>query len=268
MVKIGFYTLHVPGHQTWSVPRDISVRVPRCDDVAADRLHLLAYISWNERYLRHVPARYRAFFKFVLPHLHTRTTDVHTALSLSFLPRLTKSYGRPLDERLLYLALIVHDCGWSKVSRREIADSLDYTGIAFTPNAAVAKFKHTIYGSALAFELLGEFPFDPPLTFDERRLISDIVRFHEHPERYYHESGTPAELILACEADRLWPFTHENFWLDTIRKGVEPRQYIKNAAAAVDEMLLTDAGKKIARRLITERREEVAMLAQLSNNGY
>lgn len=39
----------------------------------------------------------------------------------------------------------------------------------------------------------------------------------------------PRKLILTCEADRLWPFTHEGFWLDIIRKDVGPLQYLDNS---------------------------------------
>lgn len=88
-----------------------------------------------------------------MPYLGARTTNIHTALSVSFLTDLIKAIGKPDDEQLLYFAVILHDCGWSMVPQSEIADSHDYKGISFTPIAAHAQMKHTIYGAALAFRL-------------------------------------------------------------------------------------------------------------------
>ena len=52
------------------------------------------------------------------------------------------------------------------------------------------------------------------------------------------------------DADRMWSYTHENFWLDTIRKNTEPRQYLVNTREAIDGYFLTDAGREIAHRLM------------------
>lgn len=254
-----------PTNEVSYVPTDVEVRFPQHDDLDIDRLHLLAYIPWDDKYLLYIPVAYRDFFKFVLPHLHPRTTNVHTALSMSFLPELVETAGKSVDERLLYIAVAIHDCGWSKVSHHDIANSLDYSGIAYTPGAAEAKAKHAIYGGAHAFQLLNEYIFGPPLSLEEKIFVSDIVRFHEKPHHYGAAKEQPTELILACEADRLWPFTHENFWLDTIRKGVEPTKYVQNVANAIDEMFLTEPGKKVARRLLAERRAWVAAYSRQLN---
>lgn len=242
------------------VPKDIDIRFPGQYDVSPERLHLLAHIPWNDAYLAQVPTQYHDFFNYVLPHLNVRTTDVHTARSVSFVRELVDGIGRPVDERVIYIALIVHDCGWSRLTQHDIADSLDYSSIAFTPKAATAKIKHTVYGSAQALQLLTEYAVDLQLTLQQMHFISDVVHYHERPYQYGGPKKTPLELIIACEADRLWPFTHENFWLDTIRKGVEPAQYIENVASAVDEMLLTKQGKAIALRLLAERRAAVQEL--------
>jgi hypothetical protein len=259
-----FQQIHTPSDETYLVPEDISIRFPSHTDVAPERLHLLAYIPWDDQYMEYIPKAYHDFFRHVLPHLHPRTTNVHTALSMSFLPELIEATSQPVDGQVLYIAVAVHDCGWSQVSHHEIADSLDYSGIAYTEGAAEAKAKHTIYGHAFSFQLLDKYSFNPSLTLEEKTYISDIVRFHERPHEYGGSRKGAAELLIACEADRLWPFTYQNFWLDTVRKGVEPYQYIENVAKAVNEMLLTEAGKKIARRLVAERRREVAQLKSLA----
>ena len=248
------------------VPQDIKIKIPLHRDIEPERLQLLTYIPWDDSFINNVPEKYRGFFCHVLPHLNARTTDVHTAVSISFVPELIATSSKRVDERLIYLALIVHDCGWKKLSRHELADSLDYKTIAFSPNAEEAKLKHTIYGSAHAYELLGEYDNGKPLTINDKRLISDFVRYHEKPYDFGPDSRVPHELIIACEADRLWPFSKENFWLDTIRKGVDPEEYINIVNDSVEIMLLTDQGKAIAKRMIAERKSEVHLLANQLDN--
>ncbi len=63
---------------------------------------------------------------------------------------------------------------------------------------------------------------------------------------------------LMCDADRLWSYTHENFWLDTVRKAVAPEIYIETIAQAIDTYLFTEPGKIRARELLAERRDAVA----------
>lgn len=259
--RINFQKITLPTGDVKHIPDDITVEFPKQAEVTLERLRLLAFIPWDDAYEEHIPVQYRYFFTFAMPYLGARTTNVHTALSASFVPELMSSIGRPDDELLLYLAVILHDCGWSMVSQSEIADSLDYKAIAYTPIAAHAKMKHTIYGAALAFRLLDEYSFEQPLGLEQKELIGDIVRFHETPWRYNSSTESlPRELVITCEADRLWSFTHEGFWLDTIRKDVEPSEYLQSCEKAVDEMMLTESGKQIARRLIDDRRKEVQAL--------
>lgn len=255
---INFQKITLPTGDVKYIPDDITIKFPKPGEVTLERMRLLAFIPWDDKFEECIPVQHRYFFTFAMPYLSARTTNVRTALSVSFIPELMNSIGRPDDESILYLAVILHDCGWSMVSQSEIADSLDYKGIAYTPIAAHAKMKHTIYGAALAFRLLDEYSFDQPLGLEQKELISDIVRFHETPWRY---SGTtevlPSELMITCEADRLWPFTHEGFWLDTIRKDVEPLQYLESCENAVNKLLSTEPGKRVAGRLVDERRKEI-----------
>lgn len=256
--RTGFKKVQLPAtNAVYHIPDDIQISFPSKYEVPAERLHLLAYIPWNEVYMSYIPLKYHDFFRYVLPHLGVRTTDVHTAHSVALVGELISAMGESVDEHVIHIALIVHDCGWSKLTQHDIADSLDYSSIAFTPKAAKAKIKHTIYGSAHAFQLLTDYPVDLKLTLDQMHFISDVVHYHERPYKYGGPSTTPLELIIACEADRLWPFTHANFWLDTIRKGVEPTKYLENVATAIDDVLLTEQGKIIARRMLEERRATV-----------
>jgi hypothetical protein len=260
--KLSFKPLHLPAGDVAWVPTDIDIRIPVAPRIATEDLHYLAYIPWSNRYLKLIPSTYRDFFKYVLPNLHTRTSDVHTALSVAQVPYLLKNTSATVDLDALYYALMLHDVGWSKVSPKGLVASLSYNGTAPTSKASMMpKQQHLIYGEALAYKLLNEYPFGPDgPNAAAQYYISEIIRRHDNDAPW--ENGKygeiSVEMELMCDGDRLWSYTHENFWLDTVRKGIEPESYIDNIDEAIDTYFFTDQGKTRARQLVTERRTEVA----------
>jgi hypothetical protein len=259
-LKTSFYTVTLPSGETREIPTDIRIEIPVDADVSKEQLNSLAYIPWDEKYVDYVPARYRSFFASVLPFLHARTTDVHTALSVSTVPDLIAGTAEKLDERMVYLAVIVHDSGWGQMSQQEIADSLSYSGLTHSERAKASKKRHTVLGKEMAVKLLDSFVFDPALSQQQKEFISDIVFYHENPLIFTVNGSVPIEARLTCDADRLWSYTHENFWQDTIRKSVDPHTYADNLDEAIETYFFTEQGKAKARSLLAERRQEVAQL--------
>lgn len=253
------------------VPTDIDIRIPVAPTIPTADLHYLAFIPWHKRYLHHIPERYRDFFLYVLPNLHARTSDVHTALSISQIPYLLADTSAPVDMDALYYALILHDCGWSQVSLEGLVGSLSYNSLAPTSAASLKpKQQHLIYGEALSYKLMHEYPFgtDGP-DAAKQYYISEIIRRHDNDAPW--ESGKygeiSVEMELMCDGDRLWSYTHENFWLDTIRKGVAPETYIDNIEQVIDSYFFTEQGKARARQLASERREEVSNYLTARSNA-
>jgi hypothetical protein len=249
----------LPTGQVVFVPDDIHITLPRTSEVSRERLHLLAYIPWDERYLQRVPAAYHELFRYVLPHLHARTTDVHTALSASLVPELIAATTQPLDQDLLYASVILHDNGWSILSTAEIANSLDYSALAYSDTATRPKELHATLGSRRAHELLADYTGHPRLSGRQQRSIADIVYYHDQIRLWdeEHLGAAPLEYWLAVDADRLWSYTHENFWLDTIRKHTPAPVYVEALARNVESYFLTEQGRGVACRLIAERLAEV-----------
>jgi hypothetical protein len=256
-----FRNLQVPGNGTAWVPTDVTISFPAAPGIPTSDLHYLAYIPWDNRYLRHIPERYRDFFEHVLPHLSARTSNVHTALSVAQVPYLLKGLSTAVDKDALYYALILHDCGWSEVSQEGLVASLSYGGVAPTSSASLKpKQQHLIYGEALAYKLLDAYPFHPdgPDAADQY-YITEIIRRHDHDAPWEKDKygEISIEMKLMCDGDRLWSYTHENFWLDTVRKGIAPEIYIDNIEEAIDTYFFTEQGKDRARQLVAERRTEV-----------
>jgi HD domain-containing protein len=249
-----FVKLELP-NRTAVLPEDIVVRLPFDGVVDVDRVHLLAYIPWDDIFLTNIPIQHRDFFRFVLPHLSARTTNVHTALSVSHVPELIELTVGKVDHEVLYAAVILHDSGWARLSPEEIADSLDYTALAYSLQALKPKEAHATLGAEVARRLLKEYK-GLNLSIEQKQYICDLVYHHDQVRPWPHDDA-PIEYLLLGDADRLWSYTYENFWLDTIRKNIDSPTYVQNLENALEDFFLTEQGRTIARRLIMNRKDEV-----------
>jgi hypothetical protein len=265
-----FKAVLLPTDEFALLPKDLTVLIPRVPAIALEDRHYLAYIPWSDKFLRHIPRRHQEFFNFILPCLHTRTSDVHTALSVAQLPDLLDATAEPVDERIIYLALMLHDCGWNQVDQEGLVTSLSYNSVSPSGSHHIKpKQQHLIYGTALAYRLLDAFDFgDSPLSPSEIYEITDIIRRHDHDAAWEHGKygDISMEIKLVCDSDRLWSYTNENFWLDTIRKGVAPEMYIQTISDEIESYFFTEQGKARARQLVDARRQEVESYAAVMEN--
>ena len=254
-----FRFFDLPTGERALIPGDLALMLPERSTLSPDQLHFLVTIPWDERYLSRIDAEYRDFFRFVLPYLHTRTTDVHIATCFPFVDELIQAAGVPVDSRVVSIAFILHDVGWSQLSEAEIAASLSTTGVVLTQVAQAPKEKHALVGRDLAVKLLGLYPFAPPLTAAQQAWIAQAVLYHDKPWELAKQGALPLEIKLVCDVDHLWSLTHENFWQDTVRKGVAPPAYLDQLAQELEGYFVTEPGKAKAWRLWRERQAEVAL---------
>lgn len=259
-----FREVHFPSTPVAYIPAELPLHFPLESELEPDKKHFLISIPWRESYLSWVPVEYRDFFVHVFPYLHQRTTNVHTARCLSFLEEFVAAHApQKVNRRVLACALILHDCGWSQMSEAEIADSLGVTGLQLPPHALRPKAKHAIVGEKLARRLLAKFAFSPQLSRAEQRLILDGVLWHDKPEEVAAMSeDIPLEIKLLVDLDHLWSFTTENFWQDTVRKGIRPSTYLRNLSSDLDEYFVTHYGRKKAYLMLQQRSKEVEALEQ------
>lgn len=226
--------------------------------------HFLVSIPWDRQYLQFVPLEYRAFFRAVRPYLSERTTDVHTAVCLQYLDEiieLVQLAGLIVNRDIVAYALILHDCGWSALTPAEIAASLGVTGLALNPTAQGPKEKHAQLGAQLARRLLTVQQSTLHLSDSAIDTICQCILCHDQPEKVAIQgSQASIEMQLLVDLDHLWSFTHLDFWLDTIRKGVPPRQYLENLQQDLDGYFVTNIGKDKARQLLADRAREVVRL--------
>jgi hypothetical protein len=248
----------LPNVKPTRIQSDIKLLLPDNISIDESQWHFLVYIPWDEKYLEQIPQEYKDFFNFVLPNLKVRTTDVHTAKSLSFLDDFQKHFSKEnINWRIVAISLILHDCGWSQLTQQEIASSLGVKGLKLSPEALEPKQTHAIKGQELARRILDEYNFEPPLTNEEKETILKSVLYHDKPEEVAGKN-LPLEVQILVDLDHIWSFTHENFWQDTVRKGVDATEYVTNLKNDLNSYFVTDFGKKLASLLLSEREKEIS----------
>lgn len=252
--------LNLPNVESAAIPDDMVLQLPPKVLIKAEDWHFLIEIPWDQKYLEYVPKDYREFFEYTQPYLKVRTTDVHTAICLSLIPRFQNHFReQKINWRVVTLALILHDCGWSQLTQDEIAQSLGVTGLTLTPGAKGPKIAHAEAGEKLASQLLSNFNFDEPLSLTEKDLILKCVLYHDQPEKVAG-SNLPLEVQILVDLDHLWSFTHQNFWQDTVRKGIGPTAYAQNLDRDLNSYFVTDFGKDLAHSMLEERQKEISAI--------
>lgn len=262
-----FQEIRLATGETHLIPTDIQLREPEASTLDPERRHFVIYIPWDDKYQQNVGPEYRPFFNKVLPYLHARTTDVHITQCVPFIRELIAATPQPTDERVIYVAFILHDSGWSQMTEAEIADSLGVKGLVLTGASVSPKEKHARLGRDVAERVLSEFEFEPPLTDAQKTAIFQAVLFHDKPWELAAGGDIPIDVKLVCDVDHLWSFTHENFWQDTLRKGVDPTSYLENLGSDLEGYFTTAQGKAKARELWQARRAEVEQWRALTQAG-
>ena len=260
--NISFKRVVTPDNKCFYVPTDIELVFPK-ESLPSDLVRCLVYIPWQRDYLHFPPERYRPFLEYVLPYLRTRTTDVHTAVCLSYLSihikKLEREMRTEISEKIVAYGLILHDCGWSALSKKEIADSLAVEGLEVKGEALGPKRKHADEGVRIARKILDEYKFKPALTGEEKEAICGAVFWHDKTEEVKRRE-LPIEVKAVVDLDHLWSFTRLNFWQDTVRKDVSPRDYVENLKHDLDSYFVFRTGKELAYTLLKERKKEVSAL--------
>jgi hypothetical protein len=256
-----FSTIKLPDGKKRIIPKDVALRVPENPSIDKKDAHFLVYLPWKEKYMEAVPSKYVEFFKnVVLPNTNVRSTNVHVALCMPFVKRLAKDTKARLDMDVVYVAFMLHDIGWSSMDEKEIAASLDVKGLSLNGKAVEPKKKHAILGAAMASEVLRSWKFKKDLSETQKDAIIDAVLLHDRPEELSSREAFSDELKMVADVDHLWSFVHENFWLDTIRKDVEPPDYANELEKDLDGYFVTAIGRRFARKLLEKRMKEVEEL--------
>lgn len=241
--------------------QDIKLQLPQNSSLPESEQHFLLFIPWNDENLKLIPEDYRDFYREILPHLSARTTDVHTAVCMQYLDEFiskAQAQGKIVNRDVLAYALMLHDSGWSQMSEVEIASSLGVKGLALNETAMGPKQKHAVLSEQITRKILIQKQDELGLSKQDIDTICMAILYHDKPELVAgSQSQMPIEVQLLVDLDHIWSFAYLGFWLDTQRKGVEPKEYLQNLHNDLDSYFVTEIGKNKAKELLVQREKEV-----------
>jgi hypothetical protein len=246
-----FRPVQLPDDTTKYIPDDILLRFPVRAKDAATGIQLVE-IPWDNMYWQKFPAEFRDYWEAAFPYMHVRTTDVHTALCLGMMDEFLKMFPLNSYDRLVVgVGIIFHDVGWSQLSEDQIAMSVGVKGITLPKGALDPNQAHMKEGAEIVKKELSAFN---ELTPEQKQAIIEIVSFHDILDRSNYQA---MNFKITCDLDALWLFTHESFWQETVQRNSEPHEYWSILEKEIATRFLTEQGKKMARRMLSERRDEL-----------
>lgn len=174
------------------------------------------------------------------PYLNTRKNDIHTDISTGFGFKLMESEGG--DEDTVIPAIILHDVGW-KIVPEELQLKV------FGPKAVSPELNrmHEVEGVKIAREILEKVNYDKDKTEEILKIIDG------------HDSRTEAISLndrVVKEADKLWRYTKEGFYIDIERFGETIEEGMERLTSNLDKWFFTHSAKQIAREEIKNRLAE------------
>ena len=182
--------------------------------------------------------RHRPLWERARPWLDTRNNEIHTLIVYEQAKKLLAACPRA-DEAIVLPAAILHDVGWKMVPESEQLK-------AFGPNLSKPELQrlHEVEGARIATEIRTELHFAPERIAEITAIIdghdtrADSLSIHDDVVR---------------DADRLFRFTPTGLRIDLERFGADPAQYVPWLATKVDEWLVTDEARRLARKYLDER---------------
>jgi HD superfamily phosphohydrolase YqeK len=174
------------------------------------------------------------------PYLDTRKNDTHTDISTGFAFKLLEREGG--DEDTVIPSIILHDVGWKRVP-----EELHLK--VFGPKAESPELNriHEVEGVKIAREILEKVNYD-------KDKIEEILRIIDgHDSR---EEAISLNDRIVKDADKLWRYSKEGFYIDIERFGEILKEGIDRLTPTLDKWFFTNSAEEIAREEIKNRLAE------------
>lgn len=174
------------------------------------------------------------------PYLDTRKNDIHTDISTGFVFKLLRREGG--GEDTVIPAIILHDVGWKRVPE-ELQLKI------FGPKAVSPELNrmHEVEGVKIAREILEKVNYDK----DKTEEILKIIDGHDSRKEAISWNDR-----VVKDADKLWRYTKEGFYVDISRFGETIEEGIERLTSNLDKWFFTDSAREIAREEIKKRLAE------------
>jgi HD superfamily phosphodiesterase len=175
------------------------------------------------------------------PYWHTRSNEVHVPESFELAKRLLEAHPEA-DEDVVLPAILLHDCGYFLVPEEDHLKGLAGAPIGW--EADVTR-RHEIEGARLAGEILQR------VGHDRRRseLVQEIIDGHDS-----RAEALSLEDALVKDADKAWRFTESGVRICHVWMDRTPEAFMDFVESRIDDWMITEAGRELARELLAESR--------------
>jgi HD superfamily phosphodiesterase len=178
------------------------------------------------------------------PYWQTRSNEIHVPDAFALAQQLLERHPEA-DADIVLPAILLHDCGYFLVPEEDHLKGLAGAPVGW--DADITR-RHEIEGARLAGEILAEVGYDPERT----ARIQEIVDGHDS-----REQALSLEDALVKDADKLWRFTENGVRICRVWMGRTPEAFMDFVESRIDDWLLTEAGRDLARSTLAHSRRAV-----------
>lgn len=192
---------------------------------------------------------FKEIWELALPYQDKRNDKGHGKTVTDFAFKLLKS--ETADENVLIPAAILHDIGWSQLSKEERFYIFKHKITKEVERKMKSKLdvrvKHELEGAELANKILEKVNYDK----NKIKKIVNIVSKHDTEKSFISREGT-----LLRDADKLWTYSKLGFMADIKRFGLTPKKCYDMAVNRIDmsDYFNTKSAKKLAEKEIIKRK--------------
>jgi len=190
-----------------------------------------------------------------LPYQDKRDDAGHAFITLEYAKQLVDLEGGNKD--IILPAIILHDTGWSQLSREEWM-------VVFSPTATaddemVVRLRHQEEGVKLARRILEEMDYPTAWTEEILEIIS------EHDTRKDFISNNEG---LMRDADKLWRFSKTGFDADIERFKIDPQELHDRIIKQIPQegFFYSETARELALEELERRRREFTTAAAMQTN--
>lgn len=186
-----------------------------------------------------------------LPYQDKRDDAGHAYVTYTYAQELLRL--EPGNPDVVLPAIIMHDTGWSKLSRDE--RFIIFKADATPEDEKIVRFRHQDEGVKIAHAILEDMRYDAGKTREILEIIS------EHDTRDHFISLNEG---LVRDADKLWRFSEIGFRADIERFEFDPAFLHDKIEAKIDEQgfFYSKAARELARRELAARREQYGIMLE------
>lgn len=182
-------------------------------------------------------------YRLAKPYLKVRGNDIHTQIAFRFAFRLLKTEMG--NRGIVIPSIILHDVGWSKVSKDVMIKALGPRGDHYLTKV------HEIEGVKIALIILRNIGYDSSLIPEILYIISG------------HDTRTCAESInekIVRDADKLSRYTKELFCFFIRYLKITPYELYSYLESNLDKWFFLAISKEIAGKQLRKIRREIYRL--------